>query len=214
MKIFLVDYENVGVNGLNGLSKLDANSKLVIFYSEHNDKLTFGLHKRLTEIESIAIVEYNKADISTGKNALDFQLSCYVGICLKEYDNCDIFIVSKDKGYDSLIKLARKYNGSVRRVDDITCYKPETDFPGIVETESVTGAIPPMPARQKEFYDRICNLKLKNFDPLELSKQIYEFDKKYKTKNTINAHISKLVKDNEVHSRISKAIKDLLKEKK
>lgn len=32
MIIYLVDYENVGVSGLNGLSKLDANAKLYIFY--------------------------------------------------------------------------------------------------------------------------------------------------------------------------------------
>ncbi len=45
MRFYLIDYENVGVNGFNGLSKLDANSSVCIFYSENCDKLTFGLHK-------------------------------------------------------------------------------------------------------------------------------------------------------------------------
>ena len=36
MNFFLVDYENVHTNGLNGISALSEEDKVVIFYSEKN----------------------------------------------------------------------------------------------------------------------------------------------------------------------------------
>lgn len=212
MIIYLVDYENVGVSGLNGLSKLDANAKLYIFYSENADKLTFGLHKRLCE--SNASIEYMRADVSSGKNALDFQLSLQAGICLKETPNSYIYIVSKDKGYDCLSKIANKYNSKLSRVEDLTNYSkifldPKTNQLEEISDDSETG----IEKLQKSIYDCIANLDLCGLDPSELSEKIAQIYVKFKTKNTINAHISKLVKNNVLHQRICKAIYPLLKEK-
>lgn len=212
MIIYLVDYENVGVSGLNGLSKLDSNAKLVIFYSDNADKLTFGLHKRLCE--SNAAIEYMRADVSIGKNALDFQLALYAGICLKEFQNSYIYIVSKDKGYDCLQKIANKYNSKLERVDDLTNYSklfrdPSTN---LIETLTDNGETS-LEKLSKVIFDYISELDLCGFDAMELSMNIASIYNTYKSKTSINSNIQKLVKNNVLHQNICKAIKPLLKEK-
>lgn len=212
MIIYLVDYENVGVAGLNGLSKLDSNVKLVIFYSVNADKLTFGLHKRLCE--SNACIEYMRADVSNGKNALDFQLALYAGICLQEFKNSYIFIVSKDKGYDCLEKIASKYNSKLSRVDDLTNYSglfvnPETNVMESIDDNGERSN----EKLSKIIFDYISILDLCGFDATELSDDIADIYNKYKSKSAINGNIGKLVKNNALHQSICKAIKPLLKEK-
>ena len=83
MNCFLVDYENVHADGLRGISALSEQDKVVIFYSEKAETMTFGLHRRLNE--SKAEISFQK--VPTGsKNALDFQLCTYLGylICQDE----------------------------------------------------------------------------------------------------------------------------------
>lgn len=197
MTIYLVDYENVNVAGFEGFKKIDSNSKVVIFYSENANTLTFGLHRRLSQ--NADFIEYMKADISSGKNALDFQLSCYAGLCMHEYPNCEIFIVSKDKGYDSLVKLARKYNCKLSRIENFSnCNEVQkNNFSNL----------------QMDVFNSIKDLNLKEFDSKDLTIKIAEIINTYKSKNTINGHISKIIKDNNLHKDICKAIKPLLKDK-
>lgn len=208
MKIYLLDYENVGVDGFNGLSKLDANAKLVVFYSENRDKITFGLHRRLCE--SKAEIVYMRADVSNGKNALDFQLSYYAGVMGMQHPESDIFIVSKDKGYDSLIKIAHKQKCTICRVDDLTNYS-------VVSKNNEDGSNcdcnEQIPTLQKQIFDAIEDIVFADIDINDLSKNIYDFMCEYKSKSTINGHISKIVKNNDLHKEICKRIKPLLKDK-
>ena len=100
MAIFLIDYENThSLNGINNLSETD---KVIVFYSNNANTLTFSA------LESIlcgkASITCKAVEVGT-KNALDFQLSTYLGYLLKETEGTDtkIFIVSKDLGF-SLVK--------------------------------------------------------------------------------------------------------------
>ena len=76
MAIYLIDYENVSVDGLKGVTKLTDDDSVCIFYSENRDRLTFGLHRRLCE--SNAKIEYIKIKLDR-KNALDFYIASKVG---------------------------------------------------------------------------------------------------------------------------------------
>ena len=76
MGYYFVDYENVKIDGLNGINKLEPSDKVCIFYSEHADTLTFDLHKRLNE--SKATITFQKVEVGH-KNALDFQLVTFLG---------------------------------------------------------------------------------------------------------------------------------------
>ena len=58
MAFYLVDYENVNTEGLQGVEQLTAADEVIIFYSEHADRLTFDLHRRLNE--SKAQIHYFK----------------------------------------------------------------------------------------------------------------------------------------------------------
>ena len=117
MAIYLIDYENVHVDGLKGVAKLTDDDFVCIFYSENQDKLTFGLHRRLCE--SNAKIEYIKIKLDR-KNALDFQLASILGYKIAKNEEQEFVIVSKDKGYDSTIELWKSKKIQVCRVEDIT----------------------------------------------------------------------------------------------
>lgn len=117
MSIFLIDYENVGVPGLDGLTKLHENDIIYIFYSENADRLTFGLHKRLSECKAQII--YMKIGVGS-KNALDFQLASFLGYLIGEKPEGKFYIVSKDKGFECLSKFWEKRKIKVDCVVSLT----------------------------------------------------------------------------------------------
>jgi hypothetical protein len=100
--IFLVDFENVHTGGLKGTKLLSEDDKLIIFYSE-NDSDTIEIIKELRhDFKYIKIVK-------NGQNALDFQLSSYLGYIINETINETQFvIISKDNGFDCVTGFWRK----------------------------------------------------------------------------------------------------------
>ncbi len=49
MAIYLIDYENVNMDGLNGIQDLSEADEVYIFYSDNANKLTFSLHQQIVE---------------------------------------------------------------------------------------------------------------------------------------------------------------------
>lgn len=96
MAIYLVDYENT--HHLGGISGLSENDTVVVFYTQNSSSLSFDAHKEILQAQAKILYKY----VDTGgKNALDFQLSTYLG-CLvgeKQADRQQLYIVSKDKGF-------------------------------------------------------------------------------------------------------------------
>ena len=102
MSVFLVDYENT--HSLSGIATLSKDDKVVIFYSQNANSLTFDTHKRI--MESPTTVEYKY--FGTGsQNALDFQLSTYLGYLVSTHKDSDekIVIVSRDKGFNNVVSF-------------------------------------------------------------------------------------------------------------
>ena len=115
---FLVDYENVKLDGLNGIENRKKTDSICIFYSKNADKMSFDLH---------AILNNTKAVISTQrvrvgyKNALDFQLTSFLGYAISQCrENCkkkvDFYIVTKDNGFNCLIDYWKKQGVDVYMV--------------------------------------------------------------------------------------------------
>lgn len=102
MAIFLIDYENVRTSAFNGLENLTENDRVIVFYTSNSDNLTFSLMQRLSE--SRACIEYKKVSCG-GKNSLDFQLCSYLGYLIGTCSDTKFHIVSKDKGFFSMISL-------------------------------------------------------------------------------------------------------------
>ena len=80
-RIFFVDFENVKISGLDGLLELNSTDEVFIFYSDKADGITFDVHKNLNETK--AKINLQKVEVGS-KNALDFQLSSYLGFIIKE----------------------------------------------------------------------------------------------------------------------------------
>lgn len=115
MNYFLIDYENTGESGLEGLSELGSSDQVVIFYSENADKMSFDLHQRLQECR--AVIEFRKIAIGK-KNALDFQLAAYLGYLMAKEENSRFCIVSKDLGYEVLLDFWKERN--IKLIDSIS----------------------------------------------------------------------------------------------
>ncbi|MDO5559458.1 MAG: PIN domain-containing protein [Oscillospiraceae bacterium] len=104
MATYLVDFENVGSDGLAGIELLDENDSVIIFYSANSNKISMKIHKDICASKA----NYEYFEISSGgKNALDFQLSTYLGylISLSSDSTNEYCIVSRDTGYQYVIKF-------------------------------------------------------------------------------------------------------------
>ncbi|MCD7956095.1 MAG: PIN domain-containing protein [Lachnospiraceae bacterium] len=93
---FLVDYENVGESGLDGLEYLESADTLAIFYSASCDKIS---RKSIDLIMSSGCNFETYRLKKTGKNALDFYIISRAGELLGSGYPGKLVVISKDKGY-------------------------------------------------------------------------------------------------------------------
>lgn len=100
MNYYFIDYENIGENGLSGVDKLGEGDIVALFYSRNAGKISFDMHRKLSA--TAAKMEYHRVEAST-KNALDFQLSSYLGYLISLHPEDKFVIVSKDNGYNAVI---------------------------------------------------------------------------------------------------------------
>lgn len=116
MTFYLVDYENVNTEGLQGVEHLTAADEIIIFYSEHADRLTFDLHRRLNE--SKAQIHYFKVD-ACKKNALDFQLVSYLGYLIAQNEGQAFYIISRDTGFQSVVRFWSEQQIAVAQIGEL-----------------------------------------------------------------------------------------------
>jgi len=97
--IVLIDSENVLPDSMGKLT--DDHFQAIIFLSAHQRKIDVEIVKSVQELgqggQYIQIA-------GNGPNALDFHIAFYIGKYSKEYPNAYFHIISKDKGFDPLIK--------------------------------------------------------------------------------------------------------------
>ena len=102
MAIYLIDYENVYIEGLRGIELLTEEDTLHIFYTQNRCGLTFGLYEQLLACQ--AKVKLNEVDVSPKnsdpvKNALDIQLMMFLGYLIGAKSAEQLYIVSRDKDF-------------------------------------------------------------------------------------------------------------------
>lgn len=191
MSYYLVDFENVKKDGLDGIHKLGKEDKVCIFYSKNADSITFDQHRRL--IESKADIEFCKVDVGS-KNALDFQLATQLGYLIANQAADTYYIVSKDKGFEILSGYWKNRGISVTLIADIT--RRSHDH----ETQEL---------REK------LQAVIKEDEEVTVE-EVLKIVQQYKTKQGImNALMKKYPSaDNKKSSKIYKTIKPLLSDKK
>lgn len=188
MSEYFVDFENVSSSGLSGISKLNLNETDVfyIFYSDNSKNITIDLHKEIEKVKAKVI--FVKVKVGAA-NALDFQLSTYLGYLIKENHDKKFFIISKDKGYDSVCDFWKGRQTVIKRIDSIN----SIDRGKEEIAKALTGILSEKDA--VKVYNIICN---------------------YKTKQGIHNNLIKAFPSdkNEKASKIYKAIKPMINDKK
>lgn len=95
----LIDYESVQPKLLSSLNQ--EHFRVLVFLGEHQTKIPLELAKAMHSLGNRAqYIEIN----GVGPNALDFHIAFYIGQIAKETPDSYFHIISKDKGFDPLIK--------------------------------------------------------------------------------------------------------------
>ena len=111
----LIDLENIQpahVNVLDG-----HNSKVIVFVGENQSKIPFDLAQSIQNLGGNA--EYVKIK-GSGPNALDFHVAFYIGQFSKENSDGSFHVISKDRGFDPLIKHLESRKILAQRHKDIS----------------------------------------------------------------------------------------------
>ena len=101
-RFFLIDYENVSDNGLDGFFDLTPEDTVYLFFTVNACKIGIEFVDQLRKQTNGASLQFIRA--ATGNQALDFQLSSFLGglIATNQQDEAAFYIVSKDRGYTCL----------------------------------------------------------------------------------------------------------------
>ena len=141
--IILIDFENVQPKDLAQLRGRPFKTK--VFCGANQTKVPFDLAAELQPLGPDA--EYIKIQ-GTGPNALDFHIAYYIGRLSSEIPGATFHIVSKDKGFDPLIKHLQTQNVTCDRLSALS------DIPGL----SVPAPSPP-PDRTQKVAGNLLNRK-------------------------------------------------------
>lgn len=170
-----IDYENVQNVALTQLAGKNLDIKL--FVGNLQNKIPFSI---VNEAQSLGDkLEWIKIE-GQGKNALDFHIAFFLGYYSSKNDIDEFIILSKDKGYDPLVKYLNSRNTKCRRINSI------------LELTSTR-------TEEAQFKDEKYNKVLENLN--KIPKQ-----KRPRKRNTLRKHIKSLfnnkIEDNEVDSII------------
>lgn len=189
---FLVDYENVKSEGLKGIHKLDENNTVCIFYSRNADKISPEINLNMKE--SKAEIIYRHVEVGT-RNALDFQLSSYLGEVITENEGkqCKYYIVSKDTGFTSLIPFWQEKNVYIEIVADVSGTKVMSTKEEM--TKNIT-----------ELLGSTCSA--------EEAEEIAEIITRCRSKNDIHTALQRKYRDNAKTIEVYRAIHPLISGKR
>lgn len=122
----LVDYENDPVKSLVLLKGVQF--RVTLFLGPHNTKLPLDLVLAMQELGDRA--KYVVLE-TPGKNALDFHVAYYLGALANEDPGGFFHIISKDTGFDPLIKHLKSRNVLCARsvaIEEMPCFaRPAPD---------------------------------------------------------------------------------------
>ncbi len=191
MNYVLIDLENIQPEHLSVLA--GQNLKVLVFVGQNQSKLSFDLVSAVQHLGKNA--EYVKIQ-GNGPNALDFHIAFYIGRFSAENSESHFHIISKDKGFDPLIKHLESKEIRVYRhkaISEIPLPKPAK-----VKKESAHGSKPTSSALQEERLQKIVEF---------LTARGSAKPRKLKTlSNSINSLFSKSLGENELNALIDELV--------
>ncbi len=109
-----IDFENVQPGNLELLKQHPF--KVFVFVGENQIKLPFALVETMQELGDQG--KYIKI-AGNGPNALDFHIAYYIGQLASQDETGYFHIISKDQGFDPLIRHLRSHKLKVQRSSDL-----------------------------------------------------------------------------------------------
>lgn len=120
--ILLVDYENIQNIDLSVIQGKGIEIK--IFVGQSQNKLPFNLVQSTQRFGNA--VEWIKIE-GSGANSLDFHIAFYLGQLSKTNPGFEFIVLSKDKGFDPLIRYLDKQTIDCRRIQSLLELSMEKD---------------------------------------------------------------------------------------
>lgn len=116
MKYFFIDYENIKQDALKGIERLSEEDKVIVFYSEYAQTMTIPMHLQINNSRA----EFVFKEVQVGhKNDLDFQLATELGALVGSGMGDEYYIVSYDKGYQSVCRYWQEQKVCVKRIESL-----------------------------------------------------------------------------------------------
>lgn len=176
----LIDYENVQPKNLAILN--GHTFKVLVFVGSSLTKIPFDLAASLQALGSNA--EYVRIG-GNGPNALDFHIAFYIGQLAERNPNSYFHIISKDTGFDPLIKHLKSIKIFAQREKDLAeipllritnAASTEEKIDAIVKSLAVRGHS--RPRKVKTLSNTINSLFMKQLGETELAELIDELSKR------------------------------------
>jgi len=113
-KVLLIDYENIQQIDLSVIEDMDIQVK--IFIGKSQNKIPNSL---VAEAQRFGTnFDWIKID-GNGNNALDFHIAYYLGFLTRVDQKSEYIILSKDKGFDPVVRYVTKKKISCKRINSI-----------------------------------------------------------------------------------------------
>ena len=176
----LIDFENVQPKNLALLESHPF--RVFVFVGANQMKVPFELARALQALGKNG--EYIKIS-GNGQNALDFHIAYYIGKLAAGEPGAQFHVISKDKGFDPLIKHLKDQGISVRREMDLAEI-PQLRIPASTSSDEQIFAIVKnldgrghaRPRKVKTLQNTIKNLFAEQLDEQQLSSLVEELQKR------------------------------------
>jgi hypothetical protein len=175
-KVLLIDYENVQGVDLSRIERMDC--RVFVFTGSNQNRIPFELvssAQRLGERLDWIRVE------GSGPNALDFHIAYYLGARVARNPADEYFVLSRDKGFDPLIRHLVKGKTTCKRITSVS----EIDSGRKSKEEPVRKTKADAPVRSRETDD----------DYGRVVKNLRKIDKNRKPRNqkTLRQHLKSMM---------------------
>ena len=118
-QLLLVDFENVQQVDL---ARLDDSFQIIIFVGAAQKSIPIELVTNAQKLGSR--IEWQRVD-ANGSNALDFFIACQLGRVLERSPQLQCIVLSKDKGFDPLLRHLNKTGLKCKRLNSLLELDPK-----------------------------------------------------------------------------------------
>ncbi|MEM7357926.1 MAG: PIN domain-containing protein [Pseudomonadota bacterium] len=196
----LIDFENL--QPANASVLVGHGFKVLVFVGERQTKVPYDLANALQKLGTDA--EYIKIG-GQGSNALDFHIAFYIGTLVRDETKRYFHIISKDKGFDPLIKHLKGLGVWVQRHSDISTIPILKLINSTSLTERLEAVVEFLssrgnskPRKLKTLTNSVRSLFMRRLDEKELEELMEELERRklisMSKEGAVSYHLEKLTR--------------------